>query len=560
MLQLFRPWLFLVVVLLVLASFAPVAQTASAEPDAPDDSTQTQPRWLGRDAGSGTVPYPYIYEPIHSWMYEEVERQLAQGNLSGINFHARGIPRSLIAARVAQALREGKRSVGLLRLARELAWEGRMMKLDFPFRDTPAMVTFGPPSSLIKLNGLLSLGGTFEQDEPPDYSFQTLAGIRGLYWHPSGLSMYGDYVVTQIPDAARFGDPVVFDTDMQFWVPRAAIAWHGSAFEFWFGHDNSWWGPGRSGGLLIGGGTEPYNQLGYRIHLGDWGTFTAIHLWMSQALGRYAAYHRAEANLGKGLRLGLAEGVRYDGTAPDPLYLVNLVPYAAVERILTAESEVDAEGRDELIRSNVLFSTDLYWRWTPGWAAYGELLIDDIKTTESGVPTRLAYQFGLTHVREGAHRLTLQAEYSRVYNYTYSVFYGRGFYYRGVALGYPKGADVGDLNLWADLDLNLDWTVNLQAAFTKVGEGNRGGAWCPPELEADNPFDSDCQTYGEASGSAFAGVVQQSYAVGGGVTFQPRDNLRFEIGGGVSFLDNANHVSGESATRPFATGSAAWRW
>jgi len=548
----------LVVVLLLAASYVLLATATQASEGDPD--SLSWPRWLGRDAGPGTVPYPYVYEPVHSWVGEEVERQLAQGNLEGINFHARAIPRALIAARVAQALREGKRSVGLLRLARELAWEGRMMDLHYPFRDTPPMVTFGPPSSMIKLNGLLSAGGTFQKDEPPDFSYQSLAGIRGLYWHPSGLSLYGDYVVTQIPDASRYGDPVVFDTEIQFWVPRAAIAWHGSALELWFGHDNSWWGPGRSGGLLVGGGTDPYNQLGYRIHLGNWGTFTAMHLWLSQARGVYAAYHRAEANLGKGVRFGLAEGVRYDGTAPDPLYVVNLVPYAAVERLLSAEGDAVGAARDSLVRSNVLFSTDLYWNWAPGWAAYGEFLIDDIKTTESGVPTRLAYQFGLTHVREGTHRLTLQAEYTRVYNYTYSVYYGRGFYFRGVALGYPRGADVGDLNLWADLDLDLDWTANLQFGFGEAGEGNRGGAWCPPDLETNNPYDSDCQTYGDASGSSFAGIVQRTYVAGAGATYAPRDNLRFQLGGGVSFLDNADHVSGRSATRPFVSGTASWRW
>lgn len=547
-----------VALLVLVASWLVPPAPAMAAEEEPD--SLSGPRWLGRDAPSATVPYPYVYEPIHSWVGEEVQRQLAQGNLTGINFHARGIPRSLIAARVAEALREGKRSVGLLRLARELAWEGRMMELAFPFRDTPPMLSMGPPASMIKLNGLLSAGGTFQKDEPPDFAYQSLAGIRGLYWHPSGLGIYGDYLVTQVRDAALYGDPVVQNTDVQFVVPRAVISWHGGPFELWFGHENSWWGPGRSGGLLVGGGTDPYNQLGYRFHLGTWGSFTAIHLWLSQALGEYAAFHRAEANLGKGLRIGIAEGVRYDGTAPDPLYLVNLVPYAAVERTLSYEAGAVGADRDSLIRSNALLSGDLYWGWSPGWAGYGEILIDDIKTTESGVPTRIAYQLGLVHVREGARRLTLQAEYSRVYNFVYSTFYGRGFYYRGTALGYPKGADVADLGFWADLDLDLDWTVGVQLAYTKIGEGNRGGAWCPPELAPDNPYDAECQAFGEASGREFAGVVQQDYSVGGGATFAPRDNLRFQVEGGVSFLDNADHVDGETATRPFVSGTASWRW
>ena len=97
-----------------------------------------------------------------------------------------------------------------------------------------------------------------------------------------------------------------------------------------------------------------------------------------------------------------------------------------------------------------MISTDLYWNPTRGWSLYGEFMIDDILrddglfdlTPEEGVPVRLAYQFGIRHVREGSRRLTLQAEYTRVYNYTYSVFYDRNFFHSDEPLGYPLGPDV----------------------------------------------------------------------------------------------------------------------
>jgi hypothetical protein len=549
----------LCVALIGIVSGMTLFQSLASAQVATGDSTVNpaqEPRWWGYDPKAASVPFPYIYEPTNSWVYPEIDRQIALGNLSELAFLSRPLPRSLIAARVAEALASGRRSTGLDRLARELAWEGRMMGLGFAYRDSRPMITIGPPESQVKLNGALGAGGAFTLDAPPDFNEKTFASIRGLYWHPSGFSMSGEYMVTQIPNAEAFGDPVVSDTEIQLWVPRASIAWHGSVFEVWLGRENQRWGPGRSGGLLLGGGTDPYTQLSARVHAGTFATLSAVHGWLSQARGQYMAFHRVELNLGKGLRFGVGEGVRYDGQAPEPLYVLNLMPYAVVERILTAESNASAAERDSLTRSNYIADVDLYWRFASGWAAYGELMVDDLKPSGDG-PTRLAYQLGFTRAHEG---WTLQTEYTQVYNYTYQVFYNRNFVHRGEVLGYPLGADVGNLNLWADLELNLAWSVGASAHHTRTGEGNGAGAWCNPEQATDNPFGTNCQTFGEASGSQFAGIVERSVGFTGSVTLAPRDNVRFEGQAGVDFVQNADHVDGASRTRPLGRVLATWRW
>ena len=546
-----------------IASEMTLFQSFASDQPAAGDSTvnpAAEPRWWGYDPKSASVPFPYIYEPTNSWVYAEIDRQIALGNLSELAFLSRPLPRSLIAARVAEALASGKRSTGLDRLARELAWEGRMMGLGFPYRDSRPMVTIGPPESQVKLNGVLGAGGSFALDAAPDFNEQTFASIRGLYWHPSGFSLSGEYMVTQIHNAESFGDPVVQDTEIQFWVPRASIAWHGNVFEGWFGREDLGWGPGRTGGLLLGGGTEPVTHLGARVHAGNFATLSAVHGWLSEARGQYMAYHRVEFDLGKGLRLGVEEGVRYDGPSPDPLYLINLIPYAVVERIQTAEGEVTGAARDSLVRSNYIAAADLYWTPARGWALYGELLVDDVKANAQETPSRLAYQVGIKDVRPGMRTLTLQAEYTRVYNYTYSVYYNRNFVHRGEVLGYPLGADLADVHSWIDLDWNVDWSFGVQLHYTKIGEGNGAGPWCPPELQTDNPFGSDCQTYGNASGRDFAGVVEHASGLAGGIVFAPRDNLRFQVSAGVDFVHNADHESGLDRTRPLGTALATWRW
>jgi hypothetical protein len=122
------------------------------------------------------------------------------------------------------------------------------------------------------------------------------------------------------------------------------------------------------------------------------------------------------------------------------------------------------------------------------------------------------------------------------------------------------GADAANLTLWADLELNLAWSFGLSAHHTRLGEGNEAGAWCNPEQATDNPFGTNCQTYGEASGSQFAGVVERSMGFAGSLTFAPRDNVRFEGEAGVDFVEHADHVEGLDRTRPKGRVLATWRW
>jgi len=544
----------------------PLSVLATDSDEFPVDP-EDEPRWWAENPGEATVPFPYVYEPVGSWVYDEIQRQVTQGNLTGIHHNTRVLPRALIAARVARALSEGKRSLGLSRLAREFAWEGRMMGLELPYQDTRPMATLGSPESMGKFNGLLSVGGQFEKNEQPDFSNHSALGFRGTYWHPKGFSLSVDFIITQVENAARFGDPIFEDTDIQLNTPRFAATWHSRFFEVWFGRENLQWGPGRRGGLMVGGGSPPYVQLGYRLHLGTFIAATATHGWLSMAEHRFTASHRIELSLGK-LRLGLGESVRYDANAPEPYYLINIIPYFAAERLLTADASEDAD-RNELFRSNFIVSTDLYWTITPGLAAYGEFMVDDIKrdnglfdtSTESGVPVRIGYQIGGTFVREGTHRVSLQAEYSRVYNYTYATWYGRDFYQQGQSMGYPLGADASDLNLWVDYDLNVNWGLRGRAFSVRIGEGNNAGPWCPGSFLEDDPFpEVECQTYGQASGSEFAGVVAKRNGFELGAVFAPRDNLRFEATGGVAFMSNLAHVQGLDESRPIGRLLASWRW
>lgn len=519
----------------------------------------SEPRWFGAGAeDAGAPPYPQIPEPVDSWVYDELERQLTLGHLDPLPVHSRPIPRTVIAQRVAQALAEGRRSLGLLRLAREFAWETRMMGLETPYRDSRPWVTLGPPSSFAKFNGLISAGAELEGSESPRVGDRAVVGFRGQFWQPPRLGLFGEYLVTDVEDAATFGDPVFGGTDIQFTTPRFAATVHGAQASLWAGRDQVRWGPGRSGGLLAGGGADPVTQVGYRVSLGRLLTATAVHGWLSQAERRYVAFHRIELDLGRGLRVGVGEGVRYDAGSPEPMYLVNLIPYAAVERLLTSEGHPQA-NRDSLFRSNYIAAADVFWRLRPGVAVYGELMVDDVKTAEVG-PSRMAYQVGGLWVREGARRLSLQAEWTRIYNYTYRVFYGRDFLHRDDPLGHPLGPDAAEVRVWAELDWDVDWTLGLEVFHTRRGEGNGAGPWCPETLLGNNPFGTECQDFGEASGRDMAGTVERRAGFLAGATFRPRDNLTLAAAAGAVRVENLRHAEGVEETRPLARLQASWRW
>jgi hypothetical protein len=539
--------------LFLVARAVPALAQASADQD--------EPRWWGQSGGPPSVPYPYNFEPLDSWVYDEVDRQIAEGNLTDLYSLSRPLPRALLAARVAEALARGKRSLGLDRLARELAWEARMMDLNLPYRDTRPWISVGPRSSHVKFNGLISAGGAFEESEGPRFE-DSQVGFRGMYWAPPGFGATGEYIVTQVEDARTFGNPVFEDTEIQFITPRYSISAHGRFWEVWAGRENNRWGPGRRGSLLVGGGTMGYGLLGYRLHVGSFATATAIHGWLSEPEDKYVAYHRIEMKLGSHVRLGLGEGVRYNSSSPEPLYVVNLVPYAAVERILFAQGSQGVDT-DSLYRGNYISGGDIQWTPSPGWQLYAEGMLDDTKNDE---PYRLAYQFGGIRVWEGRRRFALQAEYTRVYNYTYSVFYGKDFYHADEPMGYPYGPDLADLNLWADLDLNVEWGVGLRSFYRRAGEGNdiHRGPWCPdspPETEAK--FGVDCQNETNdvpGSGSTFAGVVENRIGLELSASYAPRDNLRLDVTAGITRIENAGHVSGDLETRPGGRVVAAWRW
>ena len=121
-------------------------------------------------------------------------------------------------------------------------------------------------------------------------------------------------------------------------------------------------------------------------------------------------------------------------------------------------------------------------------------------------------------------------EYTRVRNFTYSVYYGEDFIYRRRPLGYALGPDAENMFLEASFDVSRDWQIRWSGDFTNHGEGRLGVPWQPSQ--------------GAASTAGLSGIVEERREVWGDARWMPRDNVDVSMGAGFRRLENEGNVAG----------------
>jgi hypothetical protein len=178
---------------------------------------------------------------------------------------------------------------------------------------------------------------------------------------------------------------------------------------------------------------------------------------------------------------------------------------------------------------------------------YGELLIDDFTTEDKTMPDRYGWQAGIRSDRPmGAGMIHFLAEYARIRNFTYSVYYGENFSYRDHPLGYELGPDVENVWLEVGYDLSRDWQIRWSGDFVNKGEGQLGDAWSPSQ--------------GPAPNSRLSGVVEERREVWGDLRWVPRDNVDLSVGLGFRRRENVDHQSGVTESAWLARLAAELRY
>lgn len=378
-----------------------------------------------------------------------------------------------------------------------------------------------------------------------DWTDSSRVGVRVVFCAGSSVVISAGIFAAEIDDARSFADPLVAGTDFILYEEEATLSARLGAFRLRLGRDQHHWGPGVSGTLLLSDAGAAFNFAEYQLRMGDHLRLLALTGITSLHQERYVSAHRLTWTPTPDLSISFSEGARYQANAPHLLYAVGIVPYTLVERLDLQDSLSDPD-RDRQ-RNNLLWSLDAAWRPQTGWLVYAELLADDIATETSEMPTRGGVQAGVTTApRWRDWDWTLGAEYTRVSNYTYSVYYQDlclcDWEHQDKPIGYRLGPDVESVLLRCNLDPAPAWGGRAWLRQVRKGEGCIGRPWKPAdESECDPASDPDC---GPVSAWKLSGTVERTLAVGLELHYRPSPVMRVGIWVEALRIEHRMHAQG----------------
>jgi hypothetical protein len=182
---------------------------------------------------------------------------------------------------------------------------------------------------------------------------------------------------------------------------------------------------------------------------------------------------------------------------------------------------------------------DAAWRVADGTRLHGELLLDDLHQRSGAFPDKWGWQLGLDGAGAvGGRRLTWNGEYTRLYRWVYTSYYGRTHAARGDWLGHPAGPDARRLRLRVSVDPSPDW--QLTAIVTQTDRGANADAPFVPGSPVADPM-------------ALAGVVESTRRIEGEARWWPASGVLVALRLGHERLDDAGHVAGATCRRTLAS-------
>lgn len=484
-------------------------------------------------------PRPAAAEPAEflqsrSAAYEEIDVLAARGLLDSLRIYTRPLVRIDVARVLLRARRlhpDVERNLNYQRLEREFARELTDLGQPPERAETGPLADWRGGDTRFRIQSAVHARGDYdEKREAAHFRFRdetALTTRMGVQIQP-GFGEFLELGVTRIRGQRNFIDALAVRTDVEMAVLHAEMTARFGAVTAAAGYDYFRWGPGRHGTLLLADAAGPMGFVWLQGNAVGRVTGTTVSGILSSAEDRMFAAHRIEVAATPWLSVGLAEAVRYTSDGIDLLYALGAIPYTLIERIHVREASTDSVR--DLQRSNVMASADAVVRVSHDLTLYGEFLVDDFTTEDKSMPDRFAWQAGVRSDRPiGDGMIHFLAEYARVRNFTYSVYYGQNFAYRDRPLGYALGPDVE--NLWVEVgyDLSRDWQARWSGDFVNKGEGRLGEAWSP--------------ALGPVS-SGLSGVVEERREVWGDLRWLPRDNVDLSAGLGYRRRENVDHVTG----------------
>jgi hypothetical protein len=501
--------------------------------------------WAARgETAPGLADSSYPPEPLSPWtaLDADIEHLVARGELPIEALSFRPVDRGDLAAWVK---RDSFASPSRQRIAGALQWEmqhwlgsgaseifeAAKPSPGLPARPRGALLQFANGEDLLHIAPYLRFAPTFESGRKPQWSDSSRLGFRAVFYAGRSLVISSGFHAAVIEGRERFADPLIADTDLILHADEVTLSARLGVLRLRLGRDRHHWGPGVSGSLLLSEQAEPFDFVEYQLRLGERFRFLALTGMTDRAASfssganpgthRYLAAHRLLWNLRSNLSLSLSEAARYQDDTPGVLYLSGILPYTLVERLDQQDDASDSTRTHR--RNNVLWSVDVTWQPLAGVMLYGEVLADDIATRTSATPTRGGYQLGCTYAPRGLGvDWTIGAEYTRVSNYTYSVYYQADclcdWEHQGRSIGYTYGPDVEVLLLRGSACPSMRWRGKLWLEWVRKGSGSIGNPWAPASTGCDPATDPDC---GEVSAWTLASPVVEPVVLGVELRYQP---------------------------------------
>lgn len=348
---------------------------------------------------------------------------------------------------------------------------------------------------------------------------------------PYGIRLDGDAWLTLSADRGGISGGVEYD-GLTLRVAGDVPVGHGlSAFA---GLGTGAWGPGRTGGLILGGGVLPTPAIGYSIKA-DKSEYVRFACLLGLEGGRRLLGHRLEYRPFDWLTLGVSETAAASGDVSSLMYWpFPGLPLYALQR---AAYQSDPK-QDSLI--NVNFGADFVLKLGkegslfPAAEFYGELLIDDAQSlfgsSRGKVPDMVGILVGAEFPslsRDG--KLGMGVEYVAITNFVYSHRNSDNTYVlHGAPIGHWLGPDGDLLQISAEYRVSDVLSFLGRAAVERHGEGRLGESWFN-----DRPAPTEFPS----------GVVQREVRVSAGAEFTTGPAIiAAELG--LKAASNAGNVEG----------------
>lgn len=292
--------------------------------------------------------------------------------------------------------------------------------------------------------------------------FRGFTGNLGFFVRATDAHIRGD---TQFADSNRYPYRAGSGNDgFDFDETDAFVTYQAPHVELLFGKTRNRWGNAQSSVLGLSNLPTSYTQFRTRFRFGP-AELTALQAKLyqnppvvsetdttadgiarRQYADKYLAAHRLQFNLCSRLQIGFYESIVYGERGFDVDYLNPLM-------FLRSAEHYNGD------RDNALMGGDFKWRAFYNTFIYGELLIDDIRTTKLGTGwygNKLAYLGGLRlYDPVGLPNVCTTVEYCRIEPYVYSHKYPINSYqHHGTLLGHSSGPNSDAFFA------SLRWTVS----------------------------------------------------------------------------------------------------